>query len=483
MTSKKFVVIFTVSVVIIIGIIYYEQSLETKISLPKVITKNDPYLKEYSLPTNSAPNGLVVGKDGIIWIASSRNDTLFSFDPKITQLHSHDIRNGSMLYNVNRSPSMIWTIIEDESGKIWFSQLGPKIIWRFDPKVSDFEAYHLDNGSPFQMKINKRGEIWFTTLNDDTLGVIDRSNKTSSGYEISTFSTGNNTSPAGIFLQNDSVWTAFVSSQYVAQYTINHQEDSAKNISLVQRIPRNNDTFSSPTDLFVNKDTVWLTEHGTSFLTEYNITSGQVNRYPTSQNSFHTVTLPFWIRTGNSSNILWFNEHQGNKIALFELDNKAMTEYIIPSLPVDGYITYSLNIAIDPYDEKKLWFSEWNTDKIGLIDGNVKPPFEIYTDVKSVTLGSKEPESVIKVQIKGESKYNANRIFLNTSSSMMPTAELGNLTAKFSSESLDLSNENKTTLTLRYNDTIAPGNYTLGISASDGFVIKTIFLNLSILKN
>ena len=267
-------------------------------------------------------------------------------------------------------------------------------------------------------------------------------------------------------------------SQNIFKYKINQEDNLVKDISIVQKIPNDNTTlFSSPTDLLVDGNILWLTEHGTSFLTRYDLDDGKVTRYPTSQNNFHTTTLPFWIRGVDNPKVLWFNEHQGNKIGCFDVSNKTLVEYSIPSLPKDGYLTYPLNISQDPHDEKTLWFSEWNTDKVGVIDGNVPIPFELNLNTTQIVL-SHNKTGVVDLKIIGNAHYS-ELLSLNASSSITPTAELGNLTVKFSSNVVDPSHDGIVKLFLN-NGGVTPGNYTVGISASDGFVTKTKFLDLYI---
>ncbi len=193
-----------------------------------------------------------------------------------------------------------------------------------------------------------------------------------------------------------------IDSQKILQYQVTRENNFVRNIALLQSIPQYNTTMlSSPTDLLVNNNSVWLTEHGTSFLTRYDLDTGKLVRYPTSQNNFHTTTLPFWIRGAENPKILWFNEHQGNKIGCFDLENKTLVEYSIPSVPKDGYLTYPLNISEDPQDEKILWFSEWNTDKVGVINGHIPVPFEITPSKKEIILGSNKTDDTINLEIQG----------------------------------------------------------------------------------
>jgi streptogramin lyase len=314
---------------------------------------------------------------------------------------------------------MVWAMLQN-NGMIWFSPYGGQAIWNFDPAQNVFDTVTPKSGTPFQMK-DVGGEIWFSTLRGNSVGVIeDTQNGT---YRISEFNVGNNTGPAGIFLDKNSLWLADVISQNIVQYQINRQGNAVQNISLVKTIPQNNSSlFSFPTDLHVYNDVVWLTEHGTSFLTSYDINNGTIARYPTSQNTFHTTTLPFWIRGTKEPNVLWFNEHQGNKIGRFDISNKTLTEYSIPSLPRDGYLTYPLNISQDPHDEKILWFSEWNTDKVAMINGHVLIPFTLNLNDTRITL-HKDRGVIVGMKISANPS-NQETITLNASSTITTTSEL-----------------------------------------------------------
>ena len=474
MAPKK--ILAAIIVVAILASVYVAQSFKNEgVSQNVLSEKKNPYVTEYSLPPGSAPNGLVVGKMGVVWVTSG-NATLYSVDPSSGQVKKYPIKSDTIPYeNVGVNSTMVWAIVQDDVGNIWFSPLGTKYIWRFDPAGNTFDSYRSETGAPFQMKAAKNGEVWFTTLRGNTVGVIKPQND---DYAISTFDTGSNTNPAGIFLQNDSAWIANVASQNIFKYAIDREANLVKDISIIQKIPKDNTTlFSSPTDLLVNRNILWLTEHGTSFLTSYDLTDGKVTRYPTSQNNFHTTTLPFWIRGADNPKVLWFNEHQGNKIGRFDISNKTLIEYTIPSLPKDGYLTYPLNISQDPHDEKVLWFSEWNTDKVGVVDGNMPIPFDLDLNATQIVL-SHNKTSVVDMTITGTSYYS-DTLSLNASGSITPTAELGNLIVQFSS---NLSNPpHGITRVFLNGSRVNPGDYTVGISASDGFVTKTKFLDLHVM--
>lgn len=474
--NSKIILVILVAVIVVSVFIFFEYNWQNNTT--NLESSQDQYIKEYSLPDGTRPNALLVDNNGTVWISTTNSESLLSLDPKNEIITNYSIKNNEST-GIAGNSTMVWTMVQDSDGYIWFADLGTKSIWRLDSTNNDFQLVHSETGAPFQMKVGKNHDIWFTTLKSNTIGVIS---KTINGnYSVSAFNVGNNTTPAGLFLQDESVWTANVDSQNILQYKVDRENISVKNISLIGKIPKSTDTiFSSPTDLLLNKNSVWLTEHGTSFLTRYDIDTGKITRYPTSQNNFHTVTLPFWIRGTDNPKFLWFNEHQGNKIGRFDLEDNSLVEYSIPSVPKGGFLTYSLNISQDPRDEKILWFSEWNTDKVGVIDGNIPIPFKILPSTKRIVLSSTTPDYSLDAEIQGN-YGNPKTVSLNASSSITSTAELGNLTVKFLPDIVDLSNNQKIKL-LVHDGGVAPGNFTLGISVSDGNVAETEFLDLSIIK-
>lgn len=448
-------------------------------SRPEVANQN-PYLTEFSLPDGTGPNGLVVDKSGTVFVTSSKSDMLYSFD-KGGNLNHYEIKDGGIPYfKPGQNTSMVWTAVRGTDGNIWFSPLGTRTLWSFDPSDGSFHAMESKAGSAFQMKVERSsGNVWFTTLEGDSLGVVEKDPASPSGYKIANFDLGNGTGPAGLYLSGGSVWVTEITSQKVVQYSISEENGTVRGISKVRAMPLDNQTqLSAPTDLVVGNDSVWLTEHGTSFLTEYLLGENKVIRYPTSQNAFHATTLPFWLREAGGGKYLWFNEHEGNKLAFFDVENKTMIEYDIPSRPKDGYLTYPLNIATDPNDGMILWFSEWNTDKLGRIDGHTQVPFSISAGSNVVALSTDATKDTsVSLRVDGTSPYSQNKVFLNASSSMEPAAGFGNVDVRIVPDSLDLSSGHDAKILLR-NYSAPPGNYTLGVSVSNGAVTKTIFLDL-----
>ena len=499
-----------------------------------------PFVKEYSMPNGTWPNGILVARNGIVWTVGTMSHTLIGFDPKQGKIRSsYPIITPEEKANKTNPQSkqgfqMVWSIVEGTDGSIWFPEGGSDPLWRFDPNTEKFQVIHSISAAPMQMKVDQRsGNIWFTTFGSGTFGVIQKiiGNKagiksnlndsiTSPEYKVTEFNLGNDSFPSGIFLQGDSVWiTETLNHNKLVEFKpIVDPNGKIVNVTKVLEIPssspssssRQKQLFMTPTDLVVFGNTepssIWLAEHGTSFITEYRIDSHSVIKFPTSSSPRHYITLPYWIAEPADHKGFWFNEHEGNRIAFFNTTAMALLEYEVPTRdPLNGYIANALTLSADPNDIKKVWFTEFNHDKIGVLDRSSPIPFDINSSANKITILSSSNNTAqknaspvaatLKVEVTTKKSFNSssfitntnnnnNRtlIFLNASSSMNPLGKFVNMTAKFYPTAIIDLNKNRsgkaqTNIILQRNDStpISPGNYTLGISATDGTVTKSIF--------
>jgi streptogramin lyase len=499
-----------------------------------------PFVKEYSMPKGTWPNAILVARNGIIWTVGTMSHTLIGFDPKQGKIRSSYpiITPEEKANNTNPQSKqgfqMVWSIVEGTDGSIWFPEGGSDPLWRFDPNTEKFQVIHSISAAPMQMKVDQRsGNIWFTTFGSGTFGVIQKiiGNKagiksnlndsiTSPEYKVTEFNLGNDSFPSGIFLQGDSVWiTETLNHNKLVEFKpIVDPNGKIVNVTKVLEIPssspssssRQKQLFTTPTDLVVfgntERSSIWLAEHGTSFITEYRIDSHSVIKFPTSSSPRHYITLPYWIAEPADHKGFWFNEHEGNRIAFFNTTAMALLEYEVPTRdPLNGYIANALTLSADPNDIKKVWFTEFNHDKIGVLDRSSPIPFDINSSANKITILSSSNNTAqknaspvaatLKVEVTTKKSFNSssfitntnnnnNRtlIFLNASSSMNPLGKFVNMTAKFYPTAIIDLNKNRsgkaqTNIILQRNDStpISPGNYTLGISATDGTVTKSIF--------
>ena len=484
MTKTKIITIFVISFVLIMLFfvssqihIFEKNNMDT--SAYSVTKNHSPYVNEYDLPAGSLPNGIITDKNGFLWIVGS-NSNLYKFDPRLNKIDSvyfigdKDIKaKGSI---------MGWAIIQDNDGMIWLSQSGSNPLWRFDPINEKFTSY-LTSAAPFQMKLDeKNGNIWFTTLGGNTVGVIQKIKlpNLEIDYKITEFEVGDNSFPSGLFLENDNVWISEVVGNKLVRFKIvndNHTISIEKSFEISHKSKID---VHSPTDVFVADNKIWFTEHGTSTISQYDLDTNHVKQFPTSASLFNATTLPFWLKKSHDGG-LWINEHTGNKIAFFNTTNMTLLEYDIPSRPLDGMIVYPLGLTVL---QNNAWFSEWNADKIGVINRDVSIPFDISINTSQITIpkNTDRKPSIIDFTIhKNQDMPSETPISFVVSSSMEPSLRLVNMTARFSQDTILPSEIMDSKIQLLLNSNFAPvGNYTLAISATDGKTTKSIFVDMRI---
>lgn len=530
LVSKNIVIAITIFSIVVIAVLFNnlnQTSMENKKYLDNNtlnestvqnnrISENIPdsilkskYVTTYSLPNGTGPNGILADRNGLVWTSGSYSQKLFRLDPKDGDLRSYPIPEEK------HSGTMVWSMIEDKDGNIWFSQFGSTPLWRFDPHMEKFEYFNTSS-PPFQMKIDDTtGDIWFTTLTGNTIGVIQKiENKTESSYKIIEFPLGKNTDPSGLFFNNTSVWVAELGKGKIAKFDPNRNNNGfVVNVVKTLEIPSSDKVlFSSPTDVLVlNNETIWVTEHSPSTISKYDLKSNSWKRFSTAQAIPPIPTLPFWMRESLDHKGIWFNEHQGNRVAFLSTNN-TLVEYDIPNnqLPETSpyminnpvspqnigaqnayYSTvFTLNLSLDPTNPNRFWFSQWDNDKMGVVDRTESLPFDIHSDLTKVVLHGNNTgqNTVVKIEISKNNLLQEDTghdiISLKASSSMQTDGGLSKITATFTPSSIDLSKIGGTIsaqLILQNNGAKA-GNYTLGVSATDGLVTKTIFFDLTILQ-
>ena len=439
-------------VILVIYSAYYANQSTTEKpaqqSSPKLenLPKENRYIKEFALPQGIAPNAILVDGD-FVWIVGNK---LIKFDAAKEKIAN--------TYEIGKEKStlMSWAITKDNDGYIWFARLGEQKIWRFDPGSERLSEYPVQH-SIFSMKIDRdTDQIWFSTLAGSSVGVVQ---KAKGGYKTSEFTVGQSATVSGLTISDGRLYVSVLSTDNdtgnISEFSINREQDqSVTGITKTGQIPYE---VYDPTDVIVLGKSIWFTEHGSGLFARYDTESGNLERFHTSENKFHTSTLPLWLRAAGDG--FWFNEHGGNRVGFFDAKNERLTEYLIPSVPDGGIVVYPLNIYADPGNPSRAWFSEWNADKIAVVDGSAKAPFEMSLDAQgnrgSVTVTSVEP---------------GQRLFVNGTSTYGDRIDI-----VFSDKAMNLDNAG---VSKSSDFEVLPGKYqnaTITISATDGTITKSAF--------
>ncbi|MGI0101497.1 MAG: hypothetical protein ACREA7_02755 [Nitrosotalea sp.] len=467
-----------------------QPTYDTDSNLPNVVSVvpiKGTYVTLYPLPNGTEPNSILVDKNGIVWSVGTKIQDLFRLDPNTNSLEEYAIpgEHDGVDYR------MSWSMVQDDEGNIWFSQFGQYPIWRFDPHNDTFTSFHSNvQYAPFQMKHDiKTDDIWFTTLSGGSLGVVQKVQDFGSivnQYEINEFTVGNDTMPSGLDVNGSSILVTELEQGRIIKFdAIRSSNGIVTGIKKETEMPTgNNNRFSLPTDVLLSeKDQfLWIAEHGPSTVTKYDVRSQKSIQLPTAKSKYDVASLPLWLRESTDNNGIWFNEHEGGSVG-FLADNLTLTEFHLQNIPQNS-IPLMLNLATDPTTSDKLWFSLWTVDEIGVVDKSVLSPFDLMVSDDKVTLSKSENHAVIHVTvIKNPTVNTKDVVFLNASSTMLSDGSLENMTAQFSIPTLSITGQtqNKTVIDLTLNDqSLEKGNYTIGLSAGDPLLTKTVFVYLTV---
>jgi virginiamycin B lyase len=98
------------------------------------------------------------------------------------------------------------------------------------------------------------------------------------------------------------------------------------------------------------------------------------------------------------------NEHNANRIGVFNPSSETLVEYTVPSrnpnwADCEGIEYCGVAQVFDfAVDGKKIWFTEWVENNIGVVDTSIQLPFSIDIDTKEITL-KKGETAVVTLQV------------------------------------------------------------------------------------
>ena len=144
--------------------------------------------------------------------------------------------------------------------------------------------------------------------------------------------------------------------------------------------------------------------------------------YWTSPSQKYPATLPSQIVADRSGENIYFAQHGGNRISKINLASGVMTEYDIPT----GPLSTAVFIAVSD-DGKKVWVTEWASNKVGYLDTTIKIPVNLELKNKNtsipIDLESNQPKA-INVQLNATAKNNYSSSAVITSSPVVSLTEV-----------------------------------------------------------
>jgi len=439
---------------------------------------------EYKLPgLDRWPNAVTTSPDGSVWFTEEEV-------PGVAHLFPN---NGTLVeyawpgYSVPKLPDCIPNAISFGiafwNGRVWAAdELGNKMI---GVNPSDGSAVSVDTTGraplPYWLAAGPDGNLWFTS--DSTPARLGRIEPNMSLDVINLQGLGQE-NPIQLDFVNSSL--AYFSAINLSDNSTTHScictghiysfnpELVSSTISPVK--VGGSFTLVLPLSVSYSKDGLWVAQHGSSSVVEYNFTTGAWTRYPTSIVSWVDTTLPYEIQADGGR--VWFNEHYANKIALLNPSAGTLVEYSESRPPASGANDIQNDESIDAVSGG-IWFTSLSGNYVGFVDSNYDPGFQFAaagSNTKTVPPGG---NASFTLRLTGSW---SGPLTVNASDSENPQSIPGSIQITPSSSSIPPSGSVPVDLgvKVKVGQTARQGDYTVAVTVTNGEVQETAYLFIQV---
>lgn len=371
-------------------------------TLKDLVTYNrqSDYIKEYKIPlVERGLKGIITDPHGNAWFYHSTNKstTIIKLDPTSNKFTQYDVKGDTTVDNfiINLAGGQL--VFDNVRNVLWFTDARTNSIGRLDLKNNNNNNSGDSNSSkveliniptpksgPMGIALSPDGKsVWFAEITGDKIARLDiESNK------ILEYPTGENTGPTFVTFDSKGVlWVTMSYSHNVLRVEpwalIPGRSSFGMSTTALPKpdmispfgIAVVGSTAKTATTPGVQK--MFVSDHGSSRVIS---SSGDINSNPfqsytsywTSPSQVYPTTLPGQIVKDKSENNIYFPEHGGNRISKISIGSGEMTEYDIPT----GPLSTTLFIAVSD-DGKRVWFTEWASNKVAFLDMTVPVPFSM----------------------------------------------------------------------------------------------------------
>jgi streptogramin lyase len=407
--------------------------------------KQSNFIKEFQIPNNlKGPGlkGITTDSDGNAWFyyATNKTTTIVKFEPESENFTQYDVGGNTVVDNAVMNLAGGQLIFDNERSLIWFSDARTNSIGKLDTRDGNIELFNIptpDSG-PMGITLSPDGKsIWFTEITGNKIGSIDIESK-----KILEYPTGKESGPT--LLAFDNAGLLWVTQSYsndilqVEPWMLIPNSNTSMGMSTIT-LPEP-DRFS-PFGIAIvdSKDnsseiqkTLFVSDHSSSRVVVSSLGANDTasdilksyTSYWTSPSKKYPATLPSQIVVDKSTNNVYFPQHGGNRISKIDVQSGIMTEYDIPTGPLSTVVF----IAVSD-NGKRVWFTEWASNKIAYLDTTIKIPFNFElknrnenTTIPVVKANQSETLNV-GLNMIGKNNYTSSS-FVTSSSAALTEVEL-----------------------------------------------------------
>lgn len=429
---------------------------------------------EYSLPSPSRwSNAIAVAPDGSVWFGEQSvpgvghlfaNGTLVEY-PWPTASHSTSQACGF--------ETSIWGVVV-WNGMVWGADADENALVGINPQTGAAKVINVSAaaGFPYTLALAPDGSLWFTSL--DTAAVLGR---VGPDFSVSVMHVDN---IGGEFpAQVD-----FVNSTYAYMVALDRFNNSGglysfnptgASTSVDARRVGGDFPLQAPDSVAAGGGNVWVAQHGPSSLAALDIGSGEWALLPTTTQGSNVTTLPYFVSYGRGG--VWFNEHYGNRIGFIGAAKQTMIEYSEANPPVTNAsdIGNDLTIATTPGG---LWFTSTTGNYVGFVNASFVPSFTLsMVGANSATV---RPGGQLELNLTVGGGWKSALSFA-ASDTETYTAVPASITITPSARLMAPgSGPLRLGVEVGVGSSLKPGEYTLALTVSDGLVLRSVFVFLTV---
>ena len=431
------------------------------------------YVIEYKIPTPcTQPLAITVDHNGLVWFAQTSTGNIAKFDPLTEMFTEYDnpiwkeaekiAIEVALENNVEHMKlrSMMWGMDYFPDGTIWYTDEAIDSIWKFSLSDESYIRINYPMSEEAQSSLPQKlvidgSKIIINDFTGGKLSFLDYAQDKQGlrHYAIPSIIEGAVVSDFGID-SDQNVWYTnwtygeagiLVKFDYPGYEFQSTQGEVTKGLLLQDFVEWYNFPvgLSTPNGVTVGSDQkIWIADTSSNYFFSFDPKTEEFTKYTTSIPTIDSycnasgiiknpVSNTYWIEHHNGYLIM--NQHNANRIAVFNPSSETLVEYTVPSrnpnwADCEGIEYCGVAQIFDfAVDGKKIWFTEWVENNIGVVDTSIPLPFSIDIDKKQVTLEKGKTEQVIlsvnKTLLSDTSDASVNSSSTSTFSDIVITHE------------------------------------------------------------
>ncbi len=319
--------------------------------------------REYALPQpQSGVMRPTVDHQGRIWFGEMAKNALVVFDPRTHTFQQMTPPHGD--YGI-----MGIAVAADDS--IWFAEQYANYIGHYFPASKQFKIYMLPTlttpdpsnqkniltlpSGPNDIAIDAHGNVWFTEMNANFLGMLDKTTGHIQQYPLSAQKTVQTLNPYGISIDLQGIiWFTEASTNNLGRL-----DPRTGSIQIFKAPGASNPLMEVISD---SHGTIWTTTFDNSSLLKFDPTRAVFTAYvaPATPNGSRAMSSGLYGLTLTSDGNIWVTVTAENFIACFNVVTDHFTYYQVPT-------ENSLPLGIVAGTDHTLWFTESASNKLGML--------------------------------------------------------------------------------------------------------------------